>query len=214
VRRGENDRVEMAGHYLTPSQKSIAALDSGAPVSIQTLWGTYGFASIEVNALGIGWEARTTNQQAASSNQVLDYSLGDAHDFRRLWVAEVSASRVFSERFATELKWLYMGRDQHVAQPLGPDEFFADDRLLQLETTYRVSPKAVVRVGGMYDQIGVTQNGAHGYGSRKESRAYIGLALRFGRVLLQGVEGIELDNEPYDVWFVHDKGFLHLQTTF
>jgi 2-dehydro-3-deoxyphosphogluconate aldolase/(4S)-4-hydroxy-2-oxoglutarate aldolase len=214
VRRGENVRVEVAGHYLTPSQKSIAALDSGAPVSLQTLWGTYGFASIEVNALGIGWEARTTNQQAASSNQVLDYSLGDAHDFRRLWIAEVSASRVFGERLGTELKWLYMGRDQHVAQPLGPDEFFADDRLLQLETTYRVSPKAVVRVGGMYDQIGVTQNGAHGYGSRKESRAYIGLALRFGRVLLQGVEGIELDNEPYDVWFVHDKGFLHLQTTF
>jgi hypothetical protein len=28
------------------------------------------------------------------------------------------------------------------------------------------------------------------------------------------IEGIELDPEPYEVWWVHDKGFLHLQTTF
>jgi hypothetical protein len=33
-------------------------------------------------------------------------------------------------------------------------------------------------------------------------------------VSLQAIEGIELDHEPYDVWFIHDKGFLHLQTTF
>jgi hypothetical protein len=30
----------------------------------------------------------------------------------------------------------------------------------------------------------------------------------------RGDEGIELDDEGYEVWFVHDKGFLHLQTTF
>jgi hypothetical protein len=29
-----------------------------------------------------------------------------------------------------------------------------------------------------------------------------------------GIEGIELDPEPYDVWLVHDKGFLQMQTRF
>ena len=140
---------------------------------------------------------------------------GDSRSFRRQWTAEASASIVRSANgSAPSSGWLYRGRDQHVAAPLGPDEFVADDRLLQLETTYRASPSALIRVGGMYDKIGVVQTDSHGYGSRKESRAYIGLALRFGRVLLQGVEGIELDDEPYDVWFVHDKGFLQLQTTF
>jgi hypothetical protein len=31
---------------------------------------------------------------------------------------------------------------------------------------------------------------------------------------LQASEGVELDAEPYEVSFHHDKGFLHLQTTF
>ena len=52
------------------------------------------------------------------------------------------------------------------------------------------------------------------YGTRNESRAYLGLMARFGRVWLSGVEGIELDPEPYEVWHHHDKGFLQLQTTF
>src|SRR5262249_28277635 len=110
--------------------------------------------------------------------------------------------------------WLYQGRDQHFGAPLGPDQFRADDRLLQLETTYRFTPKALFRVGGLYDKIGIDEDRPYGYGSRKESRAYLGLALRFGRVMVTGVEGIELDKEPYDVWFHHDKGFLQLQTTF
>jgi hypothetical protein len=52
------------------------------------------------------------------------------------------------------------------------------------------------------------------YGTRKESRAYLGLIARFGRVSIQGVEGIELDHEPYEVTLWHDKGFLQLQSTF
>jgi len=52
------------------------------------------------------------------------------------------------------------------------------------------------------------------WGTRKESRAYLGLELLLGRVRVQGIEGIELDSEPYEVTFHHDKGFLQLQTTF
>jgi hypothetical protein len=69
----------------------------------------------------------------------------------------------------------------------------------------------------MYDRIGIARAGVDPfftYGSRKESRAYLGLDARFGRVSVSGVEGIELDQEPYEVTFHHDKGFLRLQTTF
>ena len=52
------------------------------------------------------------------------------------------------------------------------------------------------------------------WGTRNESRAYVGVSARFGRVRLDGVEGIELDPEGYEVWFVHDKAFLQFQTTF
>ena len=38
-------------------------------------------------------------------------------------------------------------------------------------------------------------------------------ALEIGLVL-QEQYGIELDPEPYEVWWVHDKGFLQLQATF
>jgi hypothetical protein len=38
--------------------------------------------------------------------------------------------------------------------------------------------------------------------------------MRFGMVSFQVVEGIELDHEPYDVWLVHDKGFLQVQARF
>jgi hypothetical protein len=69
----------------------------------------------------------------------------------------------------------------------------------------------------MYDRISIAQGGrvlVESQGSRKESRAFIGLEAHFGNVTLSGVEGIELDTEPYEVWFVHDKGFLQLQATF
>jgi hypothetical protein len=33
-------------------------------------------------------------------------------------------------------------------------------------------------------------------------------------VSVHAIEGLELDKEPYKVSGIHDKGFLHLQTTF
>jgi hypothetical protein len=74
-----------------------------------------------------------------------------------------------------------------------------------------------VRLGGLLDRASVSKSGETGHftqGTRNESRAYFGFVARFGRVSLSGVEGIELDPEPYEVWNHHDKGFLALQTTF
>ena len=60
----------------------------------------------------------------------------------------------------------------------------------------------------------VGQPPAHTWGTRVETRAYLALQVRFGRVLVQGTECFELDKENYDVAFIHDKGFVHIQTTF
>ena len=84
-------------------------------------------------------------------------------------------------------------------------------------TAYAFRPGWAVRVGGLHDRITVDQVGSPSftaYGTRVESRAYFGLMARFGAVSVYGVEGLELDHEPYDVWLVHDKAFLHLQTAF
>ncbi len=89
--------------------------------------------------------------------------------------------------------------------------------MLQLEALWQARHALALRGGALHDRIGIARSGAQPYftyGSRTESRAYLGLIARFGRVTVQAVEGLELDREPYEVWAIHDKGFLHLQTTF
>jgi hypothetical protein len=89
--------------------------------------------------------------------------------------------------------------------------------VLRGEATVALTDALHARVGAMHDRVTISQIGPYhptSYGTRVESRAYVGLSARIGRVWVSGVEGIELDPEPYDVWFVHDKGFLHLQATF
>ncbi|HYM80691.1 MAG TPA: bifunctional 4-hydroxy-2-oxoglutarate aldolase/2-dehydro-3-deoxy-phosphogluconate aldolase [Candidatus Limnocylindria bacterium] len=217
VHRGQRVRVELGGRYLTPSRKSVAPLQAGGVTRLETLWGTLGFMAVEARAFGIDWEARGVNHQAASSDVPIDRSSGDARNFRRKWAGEVAAGRELVPRLTAELRWLYQERDQGVGAPLGPGAFAAVDRLLQLDASYALNPTISARVGGLFDRITVAQSGTArfpSYGTRNESRAYFGLAMRFGRVTIQGVEGVEIDPEPYEVWLVHDKGFLHLQTTF
>jgi hypothetical protein len=53
-----------------------------------------------------------------------------------------------------------------------------------------------------------------GHGPRRESRAYLGASARFGQVTVSAVEGFELDDEPYDVFGLHDKGFVQVTARF
>ena len=125
-------------------------------------------------------------------------------------LSEVALDRRADRRLGGELHGAIIGNGE-----TGPGVF--RERQLRI---WRASDWLKLRVGGLYDRITITQTGTtpavaiKTYGSRKESRAYVGLIARFGRVNLQGVEGIELDHEPYQVSFHHDKGFLQLQTTF
>ena len=80
-----------------------------------------------------------------------------------------------------------------------------------------LAPGWAVRAGALYDRVAFAREGvtlATSEPREKESRAYLTLAARFGKVSLEGTEGFELDLEPYQVMYHHDKGFLKLQTTF
>jgi hypothetical protein len=213
--RGERWRGEVYGQYLTPSLKVLhtAAVEDRE----STLWGTLGGASVGADVLGLSCELRGWNQQARSTNQPVEFSTGANGNWRRQWSVEAAVARAIVPRFGAELRALYQSRDETWGPPLGPGVFAGIDRLLQLDTRWEVTRAFAVRSGALYDRIHIANSGFQPYptwGSRKESRAYIGLAARFGSVSIEAIEGIELDNEGYEVWFVHDKGFLHLQTTF
>lgn len=205
-------RVEALGRWLTPSRKTLSD-----PDRTSTLWGAFGTGAVEGRALGLGWELRGGSKQAASTEQPLDLSTADSRDVRRQWWVESVVRGRVSSRVETEARWLYQDRTQSVGAPEGPRGLDAIDRVIQAEATIDVVPGWVARVGGLYDNIGVDVSGAapaFTYGSRTESRAYVGLSARFGSVRVHAVEGMELDPEPYEVWAIHDKAFLHLQTTF
>jgi hypothetical protein len=212
--RHDHWRAELKGRYLTPSRKQVIG-SSGSP-RVATLWGTAGQASLEFRALGFEWETRGNNQQTLSTDQPVDLSRDDSHNFRRLWWVETALRRRVTRRLRAEACWLYQDRTQHFGPPVGPGLFRGIDRLLAAETRIEITPALTGRIGALYDRITIAQRGVprFTYGTRIESRAYLGLIARFGRVSLSGVEGIELDPEPYEVWGIHDKGFLHLQATF
>jgi hypothetical protein len=138
-------------------------------------------------------------------------------NWRRQWSLEAALARAIVPRFGAELRAIYQSRDETWAPPFGPGVFAGIDRVLQLDTRFEATRALHLRTGALYDRIHIENSGYQPYptwSSRKESRAYLGLEARFGRVTVEVIEGIELDHEPYEVWFVHDKGFLHLQTTF
>jgi len=210
-------RVEAEGKWLTLARKQVGVYDGSAPRRAQTLWGTWGTLALDVRALGVTWMARSENRQARSTDQPLDLTSGDARTSRRLWQAELAARGGPRRDLTVEARWLYVDRMQSYRAPLPAARFHALDRTLQLETVWTARPRLAVRLGGLFDRVRVRKSGDTGrftWGDRNESRAYVGLLARFGRVSLSGVEGIELDPEHYEVWHHHDKGFLMLQTTF
>ena len=215
--RRERWRAELEGKYLTPSTKSLASVIPGGPERHGTLWGTLFRGIAEVRLGDYQGEVRTWNQQALSTDQPVDFSTGDARNFRRAWSVEAAISRAWGSRLKLEGRGFYLERTETYAPPPNANNFAGIDRVFQVEGTYTFADWIALRVGGLHDNITIVNTGVPrypGYGTRHENRAYFGLTARFGNVRVSGVEGIELDHEPYDVWFVHDKGFLSLQATF
>lgn len=214
--RRDRWRADVEGQYLTPSRKRLAADAATGIAPRATLWGTHGRAALELRALATTWKAATENRQARSTEEIPGQSQGEGSDFRRQWSADVAAERAFGRGFEVEARWVYQVRDQATDPPLTARALGAVDRVTQLEGRFPLGRTWTARVGALHDRVTVGRSGASfpTYGTRVESRGYMGLAARFGQVSVSAVEGFELDPEPYDVWWVHDKAFLHVQTTF
>ncbi len=215
VSRGARHRVEFESAWLTPSRKKVfdPLTDADGQFS---LWGSRA-TLLGVQAFG-DWEGelRGANEQVLSATEFAG-TPGSGRVFRRRWTGEVAVRRHLTPALFAEARWLYQDRSQDWQPPAGPASFRAYDRMPALELDWTMKPDMVWRVGALYNRIAIDLDGRQQYftyGARKESRAWIGLQARFGRVQVQGIEGIELDAEPYPVTFHHDKGFLSLQTTF
>jgi hypothetical protein len=219
VQRNPRWRWELSGKWLTPSRKQVIDLIAPDTSGYRTVdqWGALGHARVEFEAAGVRWSAAGDLKQAFSTHDATA-PVGAQGDFwRSLWMAELGARRVIPWRTAVTLRGIYVDRDQDIHPPLGNNRFRAIDRVVWLESWTDLTDRLQLRLGAMHDRISVVQSGPYpvgSYGSRTEARAYFGLCARFGNLTVVGVEGIELDSEPYDVWFVHDKGFLTFQVTF
>jgi hypothetical protein len=204
---------ELNGQWLTPSIKRLAWTDDPA-VPRAGLWGAYGYADLLARAGGFEFQLTGNDRQARSSQEIPATGDGGA-DYRRQWAVETVARRPFGSHWESEAHWLYQERHERSDSPY-PDRLLdVVERVLQGEVRYRAS-RWTARTGAMHDRVSRDLQGdpLASYATRIESRAYVGLGALFGRVSMDVVEGIELDPEPYDVWFHHDKAFLHLQTTF
>lgn len=215
--RRERWRIEWEARWLTPSAKRVQGYLVAAPVTeTGTLWGSWGTLSGEVRAFGLTWSAAADDRQAFSTLKP-DTVLDDGHFYRRQWHAELGARRALGARSYAQLLAWYGARRADYRPPTGSGDFGAIDRVLQGEIGRAFRDHLGGRLGAMYDRVTVGRTGPplDPIEPRvKESRAYLGLDARFGRVSVYGVEGIELDLEPYPVTFHHDKGFLGLQATF
>lgn len=215
ISRGKKHRLEFSGAWQTPSRKVIDDPDSTLDGAF-SLWGSRFLLLGERQFSGWTIESRLDGERALTTHPVRA-SAGDSRIFRRLWNGELAVRRQFGADTRGELRWIYKDRAQSWAPPAGDGRLRALDRVVTAEVSRRFSDRWSARTGLMYDRVSIAVHGAYPgftWGSRKESRAYVGLRAKFGRVSVQGVECIELDHEPYEVSFHHDKGFLHLQTTF
>ena len=215
IHRGAHHRFEVYEQWLTPSIKDLHELDPSQDRT-RTLWGERG--GLEANASRGRWTAETRfDQIQAYSTDTPISGLTDSRSFRRRWVAELALRRAFTERVTAEVRWVHQERRQDWHPTLGDGRFRAVDRMPMAEVAWRAHERVLARIGALYNRVAVEEAGAvpaFTWGTRKESRIFLALQLRFGRVLVQGTEGIELDRERYEVSFHHDKGFLHMQTTF
>ena len=210
-------RAEVGGKWLTPSRKRLADLYTAEQLMQRELWGAAAHAAAEVRVGAVTLEARSEHRQARGHDRPVAPTAIERLDYRRQWSAEGAVrARLPNARTEVETRYLYQSRREIDGPRVGAASLRVEDRLINLEVAHEFGPSTTARVGGIFDRISVDRANRNdfSYGTRNESRAYIGLAVRIGRVRIAGIEGIELDPERYEVWLVHDKGFLQLQMTF
>ncbi len=142
---------------------------------------------------------------------------GDHHLYSRRWRVEGGYTLPYGEHANVSARFLYQERLQVWGPPIASAVRDCIDRVPIVETAFQLPLQIRMRTGYMMNRITVVEQGkppVDSWGTRYEKRMYLTLQVRLGRVLVEGVEGIELDKEAYDVAFVHDKGFVHILVPF
>ena len=216
--RGSGPRVDISGHWLTPSRKRFETLDL-TQRRRERLWGARGDASVAQRIGSLTVIARA--QQVQSSRfAVWEQRTGDHHQFARRWRTELAVSHRMGERGRITARWFYQERTQTYRPPIANATLTAIDRMPMIDGEFRAGWALDMRTGLMRNRVTVVDpdkapvSPYFTFGTRVETRAFVSIGKQFGRVRLQGTECIELDHEIYPVAFHHDKGFIHLQTTF
>lgn len=219
--RGGGPRLSANAKWLTPSTKRFEAKD---PTQRRTekLWGAKGDGTVSQSIGGTTIEGAFETVQK-SSYADWDQQPGDHHEFARRWRIKGSLIQAIGDNAHVAVHYFYMDRTQVVRPPVTNTTLNVIDRCVMVDSWFNAAWGLRVWVGGLRDRVTVWSNVSNliflpppleSEGTRYEDRAIISLQKTFGRLRVQGIEGIELDHEPYQVTLHHDKGFLQLQTTF
>ena len=213
--RGAGPHVDAGATWLTPSRKRFLTRDHSQR-RLEFLWGVKHDAALS-QRFGVYHAMLAFELVQGSRSAFWDVVPGDHHLFGRRWRGEGLLRRPVGEHGSIALRYFYQERTQVWRPPISDASLGIIDRMPMIEGSFRAKWDFGVRVGFMRNRVTVVDpNGVPGYteGTRVETRAFFSLQRTFGRVRLEGTEGIELDREPYQVVFHHDKGFVHIQTTF
>ena len=211
--RGRGPRFETNVKWLTPSSKQFVTIDP-TQRRIEDLWGVKNDASLE-QRFGKYIGKLDYEMVQASRFAYWEQQSGDHHVYCRRWRGEGSLMRPMGEHGSLTLRYFYQERTQVWRPPISDVTLGVIDRMPMIEGAFRAKWNLGMKVGGMRNRVTVAgQTPESTYGTRVETRAFFSLQKQFGRVRIQGTECIELDKEPYPVTFHHDKGFVHIQTTF
>ena len=213
--RGAGPQFETSVTWLTPSRKDFVTKDP-TQRHIEILWGVKHDAALSQRVGDYVGGAHFEMVQASSFSN-WEQQPGDHHFYRARWRGEGRLTRRVGEHGSWALRYFYQERAQVWRPPYPNSALGVIDRMPMIEGSFRAKWNLGMRIGFMRNRVTVTQDGpvpAFTWGTRVETRAFFCLQKQFGRVRIQGTEGIELDHEHYDVAFHHDKGFLHIQTTF
>lgn len=213
--RGAGPRAEASVKWLTPSRKRFDTRDT-TQRRREVLWGVKHDAVVS-QQFG-DYTARLKFEQVQASSFAYWRAVpGDHHVFRRRWRGEGALVRPIGQHGSIALRYFYQERIQVWRPPISNVSLGVVDRMPMIEGSFRAKWDYGVRLGFMRNRVTVSDDGGvpvSTQGTRVETRAFFSIGKQFGRVRLQGTECIELDREPYPVSFHHDKGFLHIQTTF
>ena len=213
--RGAGPSFSASGKWLTPSNKRFDTRDPTLRRR-ETLWGEKSDASFS-QRVGVHTVEVAFEQIQASSFAYTPAGDGDHHLYRARWRLETAVTRPVGEHGRVALRFFYQERTQIWRPPISNTAMGVIDRMPMIEGWFRAPSGLGARVGFMRDRVTESDDGGipvTTYGTRVETRAFFSLQKQFGRVRLQGTEGIELDKEPYPVTFHHDKGFIQIQAVF